>query len=86
MSIINSDPVLNELRASIIRCSVLEARTKALRMQLQTLVDDRERSLLISVDTIMSELMSEPDFDDQWEVDQARLGEDLKYRVVGGEQ
>jgi len=85
MSIIHSDRQLNELRESITRCHSLEAKTKALRMQLQTLADDRERNLLISVDQVMAHVASEPDFDDLWEIDTARFGEDLTLRVFGGE-
>ena len=85
MSIIHSDRQLNELRASITQCHSLEARIKAMRMQLQTLADDRERNLLISVDQIMAHVASEPDFDDLWEIDSARLGDDLTLRVFGGE-
>ena len=86
MPTIHSDRQLNELRASIAQCHALEAKTKALRMQLQTLADDRERSLHIAVDQVMAEIAAhEPDFDDLWDVDSARFGEDLALRVFGGE-
>lgn len=50
-----------------------------LKHQKQMLLDEVFRSLVV-----VSDADSTPDWDDQWEVDQARLGEDLRFRVIGG--
>lgn len=75
--------VIDIATEAITETEAILAKMKAQRMEHRVLLDDLVRQRELTVEATLDAVFCEPDADDLWEIDSARFGEELKYRVEG---
>lgn len=72
---------VQQLDAQIERLTTTLSQLRAVRGQMATLRDRRQRQLDVTVEQVMNTALNQPTPDEVWEFDEQRFGEPLVYKV-----